>query len=89
MKTILVLLAMVLGLLVSGCATLAYQEEWTRRDNKEVSRSDFLKDHKQCEALAEMGGWWSGPYYQISALRYESCMNQKGYYKKWKVDKEK
>ncbi len=82
----LFLLAMVIGILISGCAS----KEWTRKDD--YSQRQFNIDSVACETEANSlvsGGWvWIIPYAGIfvgtvnhskKVNYYERCLQNKGY----------
>lgn len=79
----IVLMAMVIGLVVSGCA----YKGWVRTDGKEVTYSNWIGDHQDCYFHTANFGLRCVPvfgdiYSRQKQQAYEKCMEEKGYHKK-------
>jgi len=85
----LIMLVIVLGLLVGGCA----YKGWVRTDGTtEVTYSNFMPDHRECYHSSQIRPGLKfipifGDVYHMSVAqeeinRYNKCMEEKGYCKK-------
>jgi len=87
MKKLLMLVVMI-GLVVSGCAHKA----WVRDDGTEATYSDYIKANSGCGHASGILSWKSGiPIYgtiydysnqEERLKRYDDCMKERGYVKK-------
>jgi hypothetical protein len=73
----LILLAMALGLLMSGCS-IAATEHWVPKPGQ--SAEDFWKDRDQCMS-GKLGGQFPGlPSVEVANKKeFNSCMRYRGY----------
>lgn len=83
MKTLL-LLAMVIGLLVSGCA---HTTDWARSDGTPIVKEQWKQDYKDCSWWTSYGKGSNWVYHtflipmspELAEERHNKCMESKGY----------
>jgi len=89
MKKLIILLAMVIGLVVSGCAF----DDWARTDDSPMNKAQFKKDYdgfKGCKfwSIYGKGSNWGLSFIPLNIQpnlggfqgdRLDQCMQEKGY----------